>query len=69
MRAFFKHIGRSQIDHDPLGRKRQTQGRQGRTDPLATLPHRLVGKSNHNKVNLATGQLHLNLDIENLDTL
>ena len=43
--VFLRQVCRGEVDRDPLRRKRQTHGGQGRAHPLAALTHGLVGQA------------------------
>ena len=45
MAAFLRHVGRREVDGDPLRRKGETRGDQRRAHPLARFAHRLVAKT------------------------
>ena len=67
MRAFLHHIGRRQIDRDPLGRERQPDRGQCRTDPFTRLGDSLVGKSDNGHRRKTVGDMDLHLDRNGVD--
>ena len=66
VRPFFRQIGGRQVDGDPLGRKREPDGRKRRTHPLTTFRDRLVGKADDDEGGHVGGQLDLDLDSPSL---
>ena len=67
MRAFLHHIGRRQIDRDPLGRERQRDRGQCRTDPFTQPGDSLVGKSDNDHRRKTVGDMDLHLDRNGVD--
>ena len=67
MRAFLYHIGRRQIDSDPLGRERQPDGRQRRADPFTRFSNSLVGKPDNGHRRKTIGNMDLHLDRYGVD--
>ena len=67
MRAFLHHIGRRQIDRDPLGREHQLDRGQCRTDRFTRLGDSLVGKSDNGHCRETVGDMDLHLDRNGVD--
>ncbi|MCY1369737.1 hypothetical protein D9M69_567900 [compost metagenome] len=69
MRAFFRQVGRSQIDRDPLGR----HGKAGSMECcLYTLPafgHSFIRQTDNRHAHLAWRHHHLHIDRHRLYTL
>ena len=67
--AFFRQVGRGQIDGYSPRRQRQPGSDHRRAHPLARLRHGLVGKSHDGESRHAGRDLHLHIDGPDLDAL
>jgi hypothetical protein len=68
MAAFFREIGRSQVDRYPLGRQPQPDRAERGSDALPAFSHRLVRQSDNRKGGETGADLHLNIDGPRFDT-
>ncbi len=69
MRAFLGQVRRREIDRYPLGGKRHSRCKQGTSDALPALAHRLVGQTNNVEDDRSWPDLNLNIDRNRLDPL
>jgi hypothetical protein len=67
MAAFFRKIGRRQIDDDAFRRQREPDGVQRAAHPLAALGHRLVGQADNGEGGHAGADLDLHVHGAGLD--
>ena len=69
MAAFLCEIGRRQVDGDALGRQCQANGDQGGSYPFPAFGDRLVGQSDHGEDGHPRRHLHLDVDLQAIDSL
>jgi hypothetical protein len=65
--AFLQHIGRRQIDRDPLWRQGEAKRIQRRAHPFARFGDRLVGQADDGKGRQPGSDRHLGFDLDDLD--
>src|SRR5579883_875176 len=69
MAALLEHIGGGEIDDDALAGQGQAEGPERRAHPFAGFCHRLVGEPHQDERRQPARRLHLDIDVEHLDTL
>ena len=69
MAPLLGHVGRREIDRDPLGGEREAGGDERRAHALAQFGDRLVGQADDIEDHGAAGNLHLHVDGPGLDAL
>ena len=69
MAAFLQHVGRGEVDGDPLWRQGQAERLQCRAHPFAQFGDRLVRQADYGEGRQPGGDRHLGLDLDDLDAV